>query len=328
MKQEKSQKFLVALLAVILCAVVALAVSIIAILRPTEQIPKPDIDTVSRSVVTIVNGIDMDKEILTSDVAIGSGFCVKPGTILTNYHNVQGDNTQINIVTYDNNVLRATITAKDEQSDVALLTVEADLPVLSFAENIEGVGQQVFNLSTPISAYLRGTYSQGLITNTDIVGFGTQRLLQTNINLSPGCSGSPLVDTDNRVVGMITFKSTEFGAEGLGFAIPAAQLREIIDLLDRGIEVPDLQLTFERDIYQKYGLPGAKGLVIREIGEDSPVIDKLQIGDILTHINDQPISNTVEYSEALRKAALNQKLKIKMVRDQAEKTIDIGEILS
>lgn len=327
MVQKKNQKFFVELPVVILC-VVALTVSIIAILRPTEQIPKPDINTVSRSVVTIVNGIDTNKEILTSDVTIGSGFCVKPGIILTNYHNVRGDNVQINIVTYDNSVLRATVTAKDEQSDVALLSVDADLPVLSFAENIGSVGQQVFNLSTPISAYLRGTYSQGVITNTDIVGFGTQRLLQTNIDLSPGCSGSPVIDSDNRVVGMITFKSTEFGAEGLGFAIPASQLREIIDLLDRGIEVPNLELTFERDIYQKYGIPGAKGLVIQEIGEESPVIDRLQSGDMLTHINGQPISNAVEYNEALRKAALDRKLKVTLVRNQNEITIEIGEILS
>ena len=182
--------------------------------------------------------------------------------------------------------------------------------------------------AAPISAYLRGTYSEGMITNTDVVGFDIQRLLQTNIELSPGCSGSPLLDGKNRVVGMITFKSTEFGAEGLGFAIPSNQLTEIIDMLNQGKSMPDLKLTFEKDIYQKYGLPGAGGLAIQNIGENSIAENKLKVGDIITDINGQSIRNTADFNEALRKAAAAQELSITVIRDQKTQIIEMGEVLS
>ncbi len=326
MTLKKDKSIWVVLILSVICVLISVIVLIIGMNRHNAVCS--DIDSVNRSVVTVVKGIDTDKKILTSDVAIGSGFCIRPGVILTNYHNVGGENEQINVITYDDKVIHADVAAYDEQSDVALLSVDAEIPALTLSDKKAETGDKVFNLSTPISAYLRGTYSEGMITNTDVVGFDIQRLLQTNIELSPGCSGSPLLDGKNRVVGMITFKSTEFGAEGLGFAIPSNQLTEIIDMLNQGKSMPDLKLTFEKDIYQKYGLPGAGGLAIQNIGENSIAENKLKVGDIITDINGQSIRNTADFNEALRKAAAAQELSITVIRDQKTQIIEMGEVLS
>lgn len=309
----------------------ALILSIISILiiafYPTEK-EGCDIDDIQKSIVTIVTGIDTEKEILTSDVIVGTGFCYESGKIITNYHNIQENDDTINLITYDDRLVKATVTAKDSQRDIALLDINCDIPSLELFDSDKcKQGQSVINISTPISAYLRGTYSEGLITNLNIVGFGTQKLIQTNIDLSPGCSGSPLLDKEGRVLGMTTFKSTEFGAEGLGFAIPANSLKDAIADLESSIQTPDLKIIFQNDIYQKYGLPGASGLMIVELEEDSPVSDQLQSGDFLIKINDSPVTNSVEYTEQLQKAARDQELTVTIIRDSSEKTIELEGIL-
>jgi len=277
-----------------------------------------------RSVVTIVCGIDVKKGILTSDVIVGSGFCYKPGRIITNYHNIQDNAENINVITYDNLTVAAKVIAKDEKNDIALLEIDADIPSLSFGNTDKcEIGQTAINIATPVSAFLKGTYSEGLITNLNIVGFGTQSLIQTDINLSPGCSGSPLFDSDYNVIGMVTFKSTEFGAEGLGFAIPANRLQQLIERLDQGITTPDLKIIFQSDIYQKFGIPGAKGLVVQEVSEDSPAQGQLQAGDLITIINGNAIRNLVEYTNALEQCIQNQNIEIKIIRNSQEQTVII-----
>jgi len=311
MNQTKQKYFL--WIFCILAAILSIVALIIAIWKPTAK-QKENVNSVTSSVITIVNGIDLEKEILTSDVVIGTGFCYQSHKVITNYHNIQKNSDLIYIITEDQQAFPAKLIAKDVQNDIALLETEADLPVLSFANSEQcQKGQKVFSIATPISVYLHGTYAEGFITNLDIVGFGTQRLLQTNIDLSPGCSGGPLLNNDNQVIGMTTFKSTEFGAEGLGFAVPSNRLQEIIDRLEQSIETPDLQITFQNDIYQKYGLPGAKGLRIQEISEESPIFEQLHEGDLLIKINNQPITNLVAYYEALQ--AVSQTFTITLVRD-------------
>ena len=320
MKIKKQHILWMGVVAAGLLSISAFAISIWSICqRGSDQFEKA-----KKSVVTIITGIDMEKEILTSDVTIGTGFCYKQGKIVTNYHNVQKDDAAIHVITYNNKTIPARIIAKDETCDIAILEIDAEIPALSFADTDQcKIGQPVSSISTPISAYLRGTFSEGLITNLNIVGFGTQRLLQTNIDLSPGCSGGPLFDSKYRVLGMTTFKSTEFGAEGLGFAIPGNQLQEAIDRLERGSTVMDLGLTFQKDIYQKYGLPGAEGLLIQEIGEESPAKDLLLAGDLLIKINDQPVKSIVEYYERLQQTAGSQSLKVTVIRNEAEQTIEL-----
>lgn len=274
------------------------------------------------TVVTIINGIDIEKEILTSDVIVGSGFCYKPGRIITNYHNIKENNDNINIITSDDKIVQAKLLAFDKQNDIALLEIDEQLPTVSFGNTDKcEIGQTAISVSTPISAFLRGTYSKGLITNLDIVGFGTQRLIQTDINLSPGCSGAPLFDSHYNVVGMITFKSTEFGAEGLGFAIPSNRLVTLIERLENGVNIPNLKLSFQSDIYQKFGIPGASGLVIQEIDESSPAKDLLQVGDLITEINGKSVRNLIEYTGALESLAQGQSLEIKVIRNSQTQTI-------
>ena len=211
----------------------------------STELKKYNYNKASKSIVAIISGYDVSKDILTSDVMIDTAFCYKDGYLVTNYHNVtDGD---ISIITSDNNVFKAEVIAKDETRDIAILTSEANLPALKIADSDKcEKGDNVYSISTPVSAYLRYTYTSGMLTNTNIQGFGTQTLIQTNIDLSPGCSGAPLLNENFEVVGMITLKSTEFGAEGLGFAIPSSNLASYINVLENGDSILDLKLTLQK----------------------------------------------------------------------------------
>ncbi len=327
MMQKKKNILVLILIVALILSISALIFSIRAFSLLTENVNnKKNIAESNKSIVAILSGIDVEKEILTSDVIVGTGFCYDKGKIITNYHNIQDNLDTINIITYDDQVLRATVIAQDPQIDIALLEVNADIPALAFANSDEcEKGQFVMSIATPISVHLRGTYTEGFITNLNITGFGAQRLTQTNIDLSPGCSGGPLLNESGEVIGMTTFKSTEFGAEGLGFAIPSNQLKNSIDRLEQGVKTPDLKITFENDIYQKYGLPGAKGLMVQEIGEKSMAKDYLQKGDLIIKVNNRDVCNIVEYYESLQQTVENKKIGITVIRDNKEYKFEIGE---
>ncbi len=302
---------------------ITLTLSVVYLIPQNEKNNTTD-RNFEKSIVSIVSGIDVNKEILVDDVIVGTGFCYEKNRLITNYHNIQENEDTINVITYDDKLISATLIAKDTMNDIAILEADLNIPSLKFSDSTKcKLGEHVRSISTPISAYLRGTYSEGTITNLDIVGFGTQRLIQTNIDLSPGCSGSPIVSDDNTVLGMITFKSTEFGAEGLGFAVPSNRLKDIINRLEQGIESIDLQITFINDIWQKYGLPGAKGLIVQEVSDSSPVLHMLQAGDIIIKINGNNIKNKVEFNEAIEQSSSSKEMQITFIRDGSTQTITL-----
>lgn len=276
------------------------------------------------SVVTIVSGLDTESGLLTTDVVVGSGFCYSDdGKILTNYHNITSDN--ITIITSDNQMSSATLIAKNETYDIAIIKANnVNLKAIKFGNSDDcKIGESVFSISTPISTYLKNTYSEGFITNLNISGFSKQYLLQTNIDLSPGCSGAPLFDKNFCVVGMTSFKSTEFGAEGLGFAIPSKQLEKSIYNLENNIDPIDLLIEFNNDLYQKYGIPRKGGITINKIDENSIAKDNLIVGDEVNKVNGQTISNIVEFYEQVN-ATANGELTLTIKRDGQEMDIHIN----
>jgi hypothetical protein len=161
-------------------------------------------------------------------LALGSGFVLKKGYIVSNFHVVEGagsglvkrigDTTKYKIVG---------IVAKDEFRDLVILEVEgltSDGVVLSKREAAE-VGETVFAVGNPQG--LEGTFSQGIVSSLrDLDGFS---LLQITAPISPGSSGGPIADEKGEVVGVAV--ATFRGGQNLNFAVPAkyvAQLGAVI----------------------------------------------------------------------------------------------------
>ncbi len=243
---------------------------------------------------------------LSSGTSSGTGVVISSdGYLLTNCHVVEGA-TSIYATFTDGQSLPALVVGQDEISDLAVLQVEADgLIAAEFGDStVLRVGDSVAAIGDPLGAKLRGTMTDGIISaiNRDIEADGrVMTLIQTNAALNSGNSGGPLLNCYGQVIGINTLKISDFvdsaGVEGLGFAIPSATVKEVVDqLISYGYVVgrPTLGMTFQElsFLYQQmYHLP--QGLYISEVAEDSHAA-RLGIspGDILIGFDGTRITDT------------------------------------
>lgn len=137
--------------------------------------------------------------------------------------------------------------AGDERNDLAVLKVElTGLPAATFGDSDQlVVGDKVYAIGNPLGVELRGTLTDGIVSaiNRDVQVDGrTMTLVQTNAALNSGNSGGPLINACGQVVGINTIKmSSDYSnVEGLGFAIPSASIRRLVnDLLTYGEVRPE-----------------------------------------------------------------------------------------
>ena len=234
------------------------------------------------------------------------------GYIVTNAHVV--DNcVSISVQLSDDRVFSGFIVGSDEISDLAVLRIQAEgLSPASFGDSTAlRVGDTVVAIGDPLGVKFRGTYTNGIISaiNRDVdVDGRTMTLIQTNAALNSGNSGGPLINCYGQVIGINTMKIGAFtdsaGVEGLGFAIPSATVKDIVDqLVNQGYVSgrPTLGLTGESlsTFYQHYyRLPA--GLYITDVDYHSDAYKKgVEEGDILLSINDTRVTSLDEMKAAI-----------------------------
>ena len=251
---------------------------------------------------------------LTGGSATGTGVILsKDGYIVTNSHVVK-DAAAITVQLTDDRVFQANLIGADEITDLAVLHIEAkDLPPAEFGDsgNLQ-VGDTVAAIGDPLGVEFRGTYTNGIVSaiNRDVDMDGrTMTLIQTNAALNSGNSGGPLINCYGQVIGINTMKIGAFtdkaGVEGLGFAIPSATVKDVVDqLISQGYVSGRPTIGIEGEtlstFYQHYyRLPA--GLYITDIDRSSDAFSQgIVEGDILisideTHITSMDELNTVLY---------------------------------
>ena len=243
----------------------------------------------------------------------GTGVVLtEDGYIVTNAHVVESAQS-VSVRLTDDRELPARVVGADEVSDLAVLYVEAaDLipAVFGESENLR-VGDTVVAIGDPLGVELRGTLTDGIVSaiNRDVLVDGRpMTLIQTNAALNSGNSGGPLINCYGQVIGINTMKIAAFtdkaGVEGLGFAIPSATVKDVVDQLIRqgyvsgrptlGLEGESLSLFYQH----YYRLP--EGLYITNVASGTDAEAKgIQRGDILISINETPITTAQELSSIL-----------------------------
>lgn len=172
--------------------------------------------------------IESTVTIVTND-GFGSGVIIsEDGKILTNEHVINGAST-IEVIFNNGLRLDAEVVRKDRYYDVALLQITVGkgykpLP-LAIGENIGyEVGDDVMAIGTPVAIDLGQTVSRGIVSGNR--KHEERLFIQTDVSVSPGNSGGPLINKDGRVIGIVTLKISEDRAEGLSFAVPINQALE------------------------------------------------------------------------------------------------------
>lgn len=237
----------------------------------------------------------------------GTGIVLSAdGYLITNHHVIE--NAQVIAVqTSDERQFQASIIGSDEASDLAVLKVEADdLQPAEFGDSGKlAVGDRVVAIGDPLGAQLRGTMTSGIVSaiNRDLeVNDRTMTLIQTDAALNNGNSGGPLINCYGQVIGINTMKLRSYystTAEGLGFAIPMAVAKPILEELMEngyvagrpaiGISYDTLPLAFR--IY--YNLP--EGVYISAVYDGSDAQAKgVAAGDIITAVNGTRVTSIDE----------------------------------
>ena len=243
---------------------------------------------------------------------LGSGVIVdQSGYILTNYHVISGAE-QIAVVLADGREAQAELVGSDADFDLAVLKV--DLPALTAIEVGEPdktqVGDVVLAIGNPFG--VGQTVTQGIISATgrDLANTGTgsylQNFLQTDAAVNPGNSGGALVDAHGKLLGINTSILNQTGSTGgISFAIPAnIALKIMQDIIEFGRVVPGW-LGIEAQnlnplLARSFNLASTNGVIVTAIYNQGPAHQAgLKPGDVITHINADPINDGEHGSAAM-----------------------------
>src|SRR5438105_6701922 len=163
---------------------------------------------------------------------IGTGFFIRSdGLVATNGHVVEGAADITVQVGEDERAYRGVLVGKDDATDLALVKVEGGpFPVLGLGDS-EGleVGEWVVAIGNPFG--LSRSVTTGIVSykgRRDVNPSGRPGyydFIQTDAAINPGNSGGPLLDARGAVVGINA--AVNPSGQGIGFAIPIGQLKDI-----------------------------------------------------------------------------------------------------
>jgi serine protease Do len=260
----------------------------------------------------------------------GSGIVLGQGQVLTNAHNVRGD--QVTVTFADGRTAQGSVAGRDIDGDLAVISVDTgETPALPWADSAPAqLGQPVFALANPGGRGLRVTFGFVSGVERSFRGPRGRRItgsLEHTAPLLPGSSGGPVVDADGQLLAINTSRL----GEGFYLAIPADEaLRGRADALARGETAtsPRLGVTIApghvaRRLRRAVGLPDTDGLLIREVAEASPAARAgLASGDLIVAAAGRPTSTPDDLFDALA-AARGGTLELTVVRGADERTVQV-----
>src|SRR5258707_4842541 len=287
------------------------------------------LDEIQESIVGLADGAGASVVGIGQRWGVGSGIVIGTGRVLTNAHNVRGD--QVTVTFADGRTAEGSVAGHDIDGDLAVIEVDTgETPALSWDGGASAsVGTPVFALANPGGRGLRVTF--GFVSGIDRTFRGPRgrRItgsLEHTAPLLPGSWGGRVVDAAGQLLGLTPNRL----GEGFYLAIPADEaLQGRAGALGRGesTTTPRLGVAIApghvaRRLRRAVGLPDIEGLLIREVTEESPAARAgLAQGDLIVAAAGQPIRTTDDLFDALPAAGGTVELTI--VRGADERAIQV-----
>jgi len=263
----------------------------------------------------------------------GSGFIVsKDGYIVTNQHVIEdADEIEVAINGIEDPV-PAEVAWSDFSLDLAVLKVDPakidqELSPLKMGDSSKiRPGDWAIAIGNPLG--FEHTVTVGVISAlgrpiqipTDDRQVRTyQNLIQLDAAINPGNSGGPLLNNQGEVIGVNTAVSR--AGQGIGFAIPVNEIKDIVTELQNTGEVsrPWLGIAFSeitKEVQEYFSLDNQDGVVIIEVYKDSPAEKAgLKAYDIIKEIDQKPVKSTSDVSELIKDKEVGDKIMFKVIRN-------------
>lgn len=265
----------------------------------------------------------------------GTGFFItEDGMIVTNRHVVSDASADYTVITNDSKEYPAKVLARDPSQDIAVIKIDGNnFPTLNIGDSGSlKIGQTVIAIGNSLGEF-SNTVSRGIISGlkrnvTAGSGLGdTEQLsniIQTDAAINPGNSGGPLLDIDSNVIG-INVAMAE-GAQNIGFAIPANQMKKVIEQVKSTgkISTPFLGVRYipiDKTIQDKNNLPYDYGVLIARgssvtdlaVMPGSPA-DKVGIveNDVILEVNGTKINDKNSLTSLIAQYNVGQEIILKV----------------
>ncbi|MFN3822705.1 MAG: Do family serine endopeptidase [Pseudorhodobacter sp.] len=264
--------------------------------------------------------------------SLGSGVILRSeGLVVSNYH-VVGGATDIRVVLTDRREYSAEVIMADEESDLAVLRLSgaAGLPALELrdSDGVE-VGELVMAIGNPFG--VGQTVTAGIVSALarSSASLGRGYFIQTDAAINPGNSGGALIDVNGRLIGVNTaILSRSGGSNGIGFAIPANLVAEVLRQAEAGAS------RFERPwagvggqevdaaMAEALGLERSGGIVITELHPVSPFgAAGMQPGDVILSLGGAEVNSPQEVMFRLAVAGVGRETTVEYSRDGARRQV-------
>lgn len=165
---------------------------------------------------------DMDREIS----GLGSGFFINPqGHLVTNFHVLKGA-FSAEVIAHDGEKypIRTVIS---QIPDLDLIKVSVDVPEVRWLDiigDVPEIAEQVLVVGSPLG--LDQSVSEGIVSAVrELPALG--KFFQTTAPISPGSSGSPVLNMSGSVIGIVSFQSIT--GQNINFAVSAGNVLQMKD---------------------------------------------------------------------------------------------------
>jgi len=266
--------------------------------------------------------------------SLGSGVIVDAGGLIVTNNHVVNKADEIKVLLSDKREFKAKLVGTDSKTDLALLRVEAEgLHTIPWGDS-DGleVGEFVFAVGNPFG--LNQTVTMGIVSAIGRASMGIaeyEDFIQTDAAINPGNSGGALVNVRGELIGINTAIFSQSGGNmGIGFAVPSAMARSVLEQLIKGGKVVRgwLGVSIQElspELAQQFGITETKGVLVSEVLEGSPAKGAgLERGDVILEYDRKPVESPSQLRNAVARTTVGKKITIKYLRDKRVKTVDIA----
>ena len=293
----------------------------------------------SQSVVGIVCYLDKITNVDNCD-SQGSGIIVTAdGYVVTNSHVIGDSRTTylIQVITADGKAYNAGVVGYDTRTDIAVLKMDdaKDLKPATFGDSAKiTLGEDIISVGNPGGLGYQNSITKGVVSavNRELSSASLVKYIQTDAAINPGNSGGPIVNMYGQVIGISTAKIVSEQFEGMGFAIPSADAKTVVDSIIKNgyvagrvkIGISGFEINSATATQNNY----PQGIQIDTISPNGPC-DKteLQQNDIITEVGGEKIESFTDIFRVLEKHKPNDKVKVKFYRPETNRYSEIEIVL-
>lgn len=289
--------------------------------------------TVSKGIARVSDG----------ERTVGSGFVLDTKGHVVTAHHVVERLSKIYVILPDGRVSTALITGSCTYSDIAILTLQDELVIepLTLADSSTvNIGEPVVTIGNPLE--LTGTVTSGIISQINRfveIKYESQtrwvaNIIQFDAAVNFGNSGSPLLNSEGEVIGMVIARVEPDRGDGIYYAVSSNKVKRVAtSLIEQGFfDYPWLGVEITNltpQIVQARGLETTNGVLVKKVLTEGPAkAAGILVDDIIVAIDGVMVRDVADLTSYLGEHKSPDELAtIALTRDttKLELSLNIGK---